>query len=64
MRESKAPRAGQRVESLDQQLSEITLPFRIVCTRHDSEEGAIETRTRGRSLLEPRDDVRIIGGAR
>ena len=71
MRESKSAPAAERAGNRDPQLSEITLPFRIICTRHDAEDQAglppSETRTSrtiGRSLLEPRDDIRILRRSR
>ena len=67
MQESKSAPAAERAGNADPQLAEITLPFRIICTRHDAEDQAelpsSETRTSrtiGRSLLEPRDDIRIL----
>jgi len=71
MRESKSAPAAERAGNRDPQLSEITLPFRIICTRHDAEDQAElppnETRTSrniGRSLLEPRDDIRTLRRSR
>jgi len=59
MQETKAREAAEHNWSPDPQISEITLPFRIVCARHESEDGPIfevkTLRTPGKSLLEPRD---------
>jgi len=71
MQESKSAPAAEGAGNTDPQLAEITLPFRIICARHDTEDQAElppnETRTSrniGRSLLEPRDDNRTLRRSR
>lgn len=58
MPEKKVREATERAFRLEQEAAEITLPFRIVCTRKESQDEDsrhFEVRVpAGRSLLEPR----------
>jgi hypothetical protein len=66
MQEIKSALAARSAGKRDPQMSEITLPFRIVCTRHESEDPSEmrTSRTIVRSLLEPRDDVDVLEESR
>lgn len=58
MREKRVREATERALSREPDAAEITLPFRIVCTRRESNDESSHLEVRvlpaGRSLLEPR----------
>lgn len=61
MTETRVRQATQRGLSREPDAAEITLPFRIVCTRResqdaDSHEFEVRVLPAGKSLLEPRSD--------